>query len=92
MNPRFFCSDPACGRGFHTEEDLETHLSRRHPQTAPKVLADPPSVNEEQEKVKHRLFGGGSSVQSTQVPGKSISRELLLEVSGQDSLDDITEV
>lgn len=87
MNARFFCTDLTCGRGFHSEEDLKTHMFRRHGQ----VVVEVPDVNEKQEEIKKRIFGS-YTLADKPVRVQELTSELILDVSGQDSIDDVTEV
>ena len=88
MNARFFCTLDNCGRGFHTEEDLKIHIERRHDV---KIEKNPEEINQQQEKIKQRLFGNKIEPKIPVVPA-ILTAELILETSGQESLDDITEL
>lgn len=89
MNARFFCHHEKCGRAFVKEEDLKIHLERRHMEQQNQEV--PEEKNEFQLRIMAKLFGPKTSKISCQNT-ETLSKSLILESSGQDSLENITEV
>lgn len=89
MNPRFLCHYEGCGRSFQKEADYKNHLKRRHMESVSEEKKE--EVNDLQEQIRERLFGKKRTKQ-TDIEVNTLSNELLLDASGQDALDDITEV
>ena len=88
MNARFFCHLEGCGRAFMAEEDLKIHLERRHLAT---IQEEKEETNDQQEKISQRLFGTKPENKILTVPTE-LSAELILESSGQEVLEDVTEL
>lgn len=91
MNARYFCTIDKCGRAFQREEDLKIHLERRHG-IKPKAEneEDDEDINEAQVKAKERLFG--KKVERTGKKSEKLTTLLVQEATGEDNLEDITEV
>jgi uncharacterized C2H2 Zn-finger protein len=88
MNGNFPCQHENCGRVFHLEKDLNNHVERRH---GVKVQEEKEEVNEQQEKIRQKLFGLKPVIKKNSLPAQ-VTSELVLETSGQEALEDVTEV
>ena len=75
----------------HSEADLKIHLERRHQETQDQDIETKKEQTEEvKEKVYQALFGK-SEQKKVGVVGL-LTVEMVLENSGQESLDDVTDV
>jgi len=100
---KVFCPFKECGRGFSTQSDLQKHLDRRHfteEETETQELETQETQEESHmEQIKALLQTSNlREAKALELNGRkledneSLSEEFLLEVSGQDALEDVTEL
>lgn len=86
---KFFCYYERCGRAFQKEQDLKTHMSRRHSQ-AKTLLEEQKAQDKLEGKIEIKKPQKKLSDETVEIQKPTV--ELILESSGQDALEDVTEV